>query len=425
MQRLGHVELRALEDALGDPERDAVDEVALPELERRRRCLLQSWEVGEVAAERLPALGLLLARARPPPPGAAVEHERAEAERRVGDQAGADADEQDVRVARVDGAPVAHARGRRAARPRAAKRTTATTSGTAPVDRNQRAADRLVATRALERREAPCIDSRSSSISSRKRESRSLPPSSTPSTTSATSRSHARSSRSSPAESSRSEIVSVSQAAPDRALGRRRHGLVDASADQVEERRRELVRAGLAALARAASGRARARCRSAAPARTRGRSPCGARGRGTRTPPDDEERRDASRGRATTRPRPDRMRLQRVDAVVVGLVALRVGELLLHDPVERVPRSTRMPDVDVNAVRGMSVRSSTNWCAGTSTARSVARVPDELDVAAHPHGLAPGAEDLPRATSRSRRAGERRSSHWSPQTLRLTSTTSS
>ena len=33
----------------------------------------------------------------------------------------------------------------------------------------------------------------------------------------------------------------MSEPAPDRALGRRRHGLVDAAPDQVEERRRELV----------------------------------------------------------------------------------------------------------------------------------------------------------------------------------------
>ena len=58
MHLLGHVELRALEDALGDPERDPVDEVPLPQLERRGRGLLQPREVREVAAERLPALGL-------------------------------------------------------------------------------------------------------------------------------------------------------------------------------------------------------------------------------------------------------------------------------------------------------------------------------------------------------------------------------
>ena len=53
-----------LEHALGDPERDPVDEVALPELERGRRRVAEPREVGEVAAERLPALGLDLDRRR-------------------------------------------------------------------------------------------------------------------------------------------------------------------------------------------------------------------------------------------------------------------------------------------------------------------------------------------------------------------------
>ena len=57
-ERLGHVQLRALQHALGDPERDPVDEVALPELERRGRRHVEAREVGQVAAERLPALGL-------------------------------------------------------------------------------------------------------------------------------------------------------------------------------------------------------------------------------------------------------------------------------------------------------------------------------------------------------------------------------
>ena len=57
---LRHVQLRALEHALGDPERDPVDEVALPELERRGRRLVEAREVGQVAAERLPALCLEL-----------------------------------------------------------------------------------------------------------------------------------------------------------------------------------------------------------------------------------------------------------------------------------------------------------------------------------------------------------------------------
>ena len=93
------------------------------------------------------------------------------------------------------------------------------------------------------------IDSRSSSIRSRKRESRSDPPSSTASTTPATSSSQRVSSCGSPAESSRSDDVLRAQPGPDLSLRRRRLRLVDAAADEVEQRRRELVRSCLAALA--------------------------------------------------------------------------------------------------------------------------------------------------------------------------------
>ena len=72
VQLLRHVELRALQDALRDPEGDAVDEVALPELERRGRRLLQAREIGEVAAKGLPALRLLLGVRRAAPPQAHV-----------------------------------------------------------------------------------------------------------------------------------------------------------------------------------------------------------------------------------------------------------------------------------------------------------------------------------------------------------------
>ena len=66
--RLGHGEVRGLEHALGDAERDPVDEQLLPERKRRRRRLLQPREVGQVAAERRPALGLELGLGRAPPP---------------------------------------------------------------------------------------------------------------------------------------------------------------------------------------------------------------------------------------------------------------------------------------------------------------------------------------------------------------------
>src|SRR5262245_6069443 len=51
VEGFGHVQLCALENTLRDPEGDPVDEVALPQLERRRRCFLQAREVGEVATE--------------------------------------------------------------------------------------------------------------------------------------------------------------------------------------------------------------------------------------------------------------------------------------------------------------------------------------------------------------------------------------
>ena len=59
-----HVQVRAFEHLLGDPERDPVDEVALPEADRRRGRVLQPWEVPEVATEGLPALRLELGGGR-------------------------------------------------------------------------------------------------------------------------------------------------------------------------------------------------------------------------------------------------------------------------------------------------------------------------------------------------------------------------
>ena len=94
-------ELRALEHALGDPERDPVDEEALPELERRGRRLLEPGEVGQVAAEGVPALRLSLSAFAPPPPqphcGAATEEQHG-----VHDRAAAEGDQDDVAPARRD-----------------------------------------------------------------------------------------------------------------------------------------------------------------------------------------------------------------------------------------------------------------------------------------------------------------------------------
>ena len=70
MELRGHQQLRALQHALGDPERDPVDEEALPELEGRGRRLAETREVHEVAAESAPS-------AQPPPaPSAAPPPER-------------------------------------------------------------------------------------------------------------------------------------------------------------------------------------------------------------------------------------------------------------------------------------------------------------------------------------------------------------
>ena len=79
--------------------------------------------------------------------------------------------------------------------------------------------------------------------------------------------------------------------------------------------------------------------------------------------------------------------------------ALGVGELLRDDPVERVPSLDRIPVVDENAERGMSVRSSTNCWAGTLTARSVARVPTSSTSPRDPDGLPQARRILPGAVS--------------------------
>ena len=154
--------------------------------------------------------------ARPPPArarrrrhGAAVEDERAQAERCVRDEARADA----RRAGRPSSAGRRAAsrarRGTRALHRPTANSTTATTSGIAPGRAEPRTPIGLGGDGVLERREAAVhrlalvLD-----LVAEARE-RSLPPSSTLSTTSATSRSQARSSPSSPAEISRSEIVSL------------------------------------------------------------------------------------------------------------------------------------------------------------------------------------------------------------------------
>ena len=54
----------------------------------------------------------------------------------------------------------------------------------------------------------------------------------------------------------------------------------------------------------------------------------------------------------------------------------------------------------------MSVRNSTNWPGGMSSARRLARVAVEGHVAAHADGMAPGADDLARRDQRRRELAE-------------------
>ena len=123
---------------------------------------------------------------------------------------------------------------------------------------------------------------------------------------------------------------------PDRPLGRRRLGFVDATTHEVEERGRELVRARLASLSK-----------------ERGNE-CGL-GIGRRLllvlavvsraalaahepehRPDDEDRRER-REAERDEPRSKGMGLQRVDALAVPSRSLRVRALLRDDPVEGLP----------------------------------------------------------------------------------------
>ena len=116
-------------------------------------------------------------------------------------------------------------------------------SGISPAFVNQLRLPTSVPTASLKSLNRCAFDVRSSSIRSRKRESRSGPSERTSSTTFATSASYGVRSSSLPCDSSRSAISSLSQPAPDAALRRHALGLVAPATDQVEERRRELVRA--------------------------------------------------------------------------------------------------------------------------------------------------------------------------------------
>ena len=101
---LGHSKMGRLQDTVGDPEGDPVDEEPLPEGERRGRRLLEAWEVGEIAAKGLPALRLDV----PGPRAAAPElplRERPEHDRGVHEGGDGQAEEHDVVPARVHRAP--------------------------------------------------------------------------------------------------------------------------------------------------------------------------------------------------------------------------------------------------------------------------------------------------------------------------------
>ena len=91
----------------------------------------------------------------------------------------------------------------------------------------------------------------------------------------------------------------------------------------------------------------------------------------------------------------DRMRLQRVDPVVIARVAVGVGQLLLHDAIERLPSLDAHPGG--RGERGASdqrpqldelVRRDGDRTKGRARA-------DELDIATNPHRLSPRAQDLP------------------------------
>jgi hypothetical protein len=92
------------------------------------------------------------------------------------------------------------------------------------------------------------------------------------------------------------------------------------------------------------------------------------------------------------------------------------------------PLRTRAPPVDARRLRGKTARSSTNWFGGTSTARSSARSGSRMTSprteTGWPHTRHEGPLADPGSVSSAVNCC-RVWSHWSPQTLRSTSTTSS
>ena len=394
----GHRDVRRLEHALGDPEGDPVDEVALPQLERRGRRLLQAREVGQVAAERLPALGLefagLRAAAPQPPLGERADHQhgvhrpprprapsrttslqrgydRAPAVDRDANSDDADRDEGDQRA-------------RRAGRRRRAEPLAAARSRSPP---------------RLERREARSSPSRSAAICSRNRDSRSEPPSSTSSTTSATAAPSPQRRRVPGGELEIGDRLRAEASPRRRPLGRDRLRGVDAAPDQVEQRRRELERAGLPALAQQRRHERGPRVRRrlllvlavvAGPQLA------------TEEPEDraDHEHRRHEAEHEQEEEVAPRVLLRVLDPLVVVRVRGRVGLLL-------APRSSRGPCRG----RPSSRRSRRTPSAGSAPAarrtggrgcrpRAASRASRESHVAAHPGGMTPGAQYLARRGQR-------------------------
>ena len=90
------MQVRGLEHLVGNAERNPVDEVALPQLERRDGRDVESREVLEVVAERnAPPFGLERSRGCPPPPQPDADHGDHE-DARVDGGAGPERDQHDV-----------------------------------------------------------------------------------------------------------------------------------------------------------------------------------------------------------------------------------------------------------------------------------------------------------------------------------------
>ena len=169
------------------------------------------------------------------------------------------------------------------------------------------------------------------------------------------------------------ELLRV-EAAPGRALGGRGRRVVRLAPDQVEERRRELERARAAALreqARHEGGRGVGRRLLLVLAVVAGAPLASV------EPPDGE--------RGPRPPGASRSRAARAAATTGDASRSRSARGRARTPVRRLPPrrplgpsplppATFMPAVERNAERGTSARSSTNWWAGTSTARRFADV---------------------------------------------------